>query len=173
MPSHSILNDKKWFALYTKPRHEFKARIQFNNLFIENYLPTLEVTKQWHDRKKKIMEPLFRGYIFVCVDEKERITALQQSSIVKTVGFGGKPVVIPEWQIENLKVVLAKNPDVFVTDKIEIGTNVVITDGPFSGVIGTVKEINNEKWLSVSLELLQRSVLVRLPHEYAVKYEMS
>jgi transcription antitermination factor NusG len=173
MPILPDMDDKKWFALYTKPRHEFKAKIQLDNLLIENYLPTLVQTRQWHDRKKKIIEPLFKGYIFICVDEKERITALQQSAIVKTVGFSGKPSVIPEWQIKNLKIVLAENPDIFVTDKIELGSNIVITDGPFSGVVGTVKEINNEKWLSVSVELLQRSVSVRIPTESVDKYEKS
>ena len=56
---------KKWFALYTRPRHEFKALEQIKELEVETYLPTITVIKQWSDRKKKITEPLFRSYIFI------------------------------------------------------------------------------------------------------------
>ena len=56
MNGTDIMNDpseKHWFALYTKPRHEFKAELQLKNISIDNYLPTYIVTKQWSDRKKK------------------------------------------------------------------------------------------------------------------------
>jgi len=55
--------DKFWFALYTKPRNEFKAEQQLIAAGITNYLPTVTLLKQWSDRKKKVTEPLLRGYI--------------------------------------------------------------------------------------------------------------
>ena len=42
--------DKNWFALYTKPRGEFKAAEQLNVNEINYYLPTLTTVKQWSDR---------------------------------------------------------------------------------------------------------------------------
>lgn len=160
---------KNWFALYTKPRHEFKAQMHLISSNIENYLPTITVTKKWSDRKKKVVEPIFRGYIFIYVNEKERLRSLQNPAIVRTVTFNGKPAVIPDWQIQNLKIMLAENPEVFVTDKIEIGTKVKITSGPFADVIGVVQELNNGTWLAVSIDLLQRSILVRLSKDSVVR----
>jgi len=162
-------NGKNWFALYTKPRHEFKAQLYLASSSIENYLPTITVTKKWSDRKKKVIEPIFRGYIFIYVDEKERLRSLQNPSIVRTVNFNGKPAVIPDWQIQNLKIMLAENPEVFITDRIELGTKVKITSGPFTDVVGVVQELNNGTWLAVSIELLQRSILVRLSKESVVR----
>jgi len=161
---------KHWLALYTKPRQEFKAAIQLESVSIEYYLPTFTVTKKWSDRKKKITEPLFRGYIFVHVDEKERLLAVSQKAIVKTVFFEGKPAVIPNWQIENLKKMLIDSPEVFVTDKIEVGTKIKIVDGPFKDVIGVVTSTQEDKWLSVSVELLRCSVMVRLTKESVIKF---
>lgn len=160
---------KHWFAFYTKPRQEFKAQQQFLSISVEHYLPTIETVKQWKDRKKKITEPLFPGYIFVYGNERERMKALQQSSIVRTVCFNGKPSVIPDYQIENIKILLAENPKILVTNKIKSGSSVKIIDGPFKGIIGKVNTINNEKWLIVSIDLLQRSVLVHLPIDSVVK----
>ena len=161
---------RHWFALYTKPRHEFKAGLQFDNLSIEYYLPTLTKIKQWSDRKKKVVEPLFRGYIFIYGCEKERILAVSQSTIVRNVSFNGKPAVIPNWQIDNLKKMLIDNPEVFVQNKIEIGSKVRIIDGPFKDVIGIVKSAQEEKWLAVSVDFLRCTVLVRLPKESVIKF---
>lgn len=168
--SIQALNEKYWLAFYTKPRQEFKTAELFQNLSIEYYLPTIITIRQWSDRKKKIRIPLFNGYVFAKVDEKERLLAVQQDSVVKIISFSGKPSYIPEWQIESLKKMLTETPDVFVTNGLEVGQQVKITEGPFSGIMGIIKEVNKEKWLAVSLELLNRTVSVRLPIESVIKF---
>jgi len=165
----SASHEKKWFALYTKPRQEFKAVIKLEASCIEFYLPTIKKVKRWRDRKKKIEEPILRGYIFIRGDEKERLIAMQNSSIVRTICFQGKPAVIPDWEMENLKNFLSQSSDVIVSDKIEIGTKVKIIEGPFIDVIGFVTGAQEDKWLAVSIELLKRSVMVRLPKESIIK----
>jgi transcriptional antiterminator RfaH len=169
MPMPDETKMRNWFALYTKPRHEFKAQAELQANAIDLYLPTIAKIKKWSDRKKKIIEPVFKGYIFIYTDEKERLLALQSKTIVRTVSFNGKPSIIPEWEIENLKKFLSENPEVFISDKIEIGTKVKIVSGPFADVIGVVKEYNKETWLAVSVDMIQRSILVRLPRESVLK----
>ncbi|MEW5843659.1 MAG: UpxY family transcription antiterminator [Bacteroidota bacterium] len=169
MSSEGNLIIKKWFALYTKPQQEFKAAFQLEGKEIEYYLPTITHFKQWSDRKKKIEEPLLRGYVFIHAIEKERLISLQQSSIVKTIGFNGKPSCIPDWEIDNLKKLLEKSSDVFVSHQIELGTKVKIIDGPFKDVVGTVCKRQEEKWFCVSIELLRQTVMVRLTEENIVQ----
>jgi transcription antitermination factor NusG len=161
---------RKWFALYTKPRHEFKAETQLNSVSVENYLPTFTAIKQWSDRKKKVISPLFSGYIFIHSNEKERILAIEQSTIVRTVCFNGKPSAIPDWQIESLRKMLTETHNVLISDKIESGMKVKIIDGPFKDVIGIVTAHQQESWLAVAVELLQRTVMVRLPKDSVIKY---
>jgi len=161
---------KRWFLLYTKPRHEFKAEQQLNNLNIENYLPTFTKMKQWSDRKKKITEPLFRGYIFIYGGESERLLSLQQPAIVRSIFFEGKPAIVPQWQIENLKNLLAGKPDVTITDAIEAGTRVKVVSGPFSGVIGIVNDATqSDRTLVITVDFIHRSVIVRLPIQSIIK----
>lgn len=160
---------KNWFALYTKPKHEFKAAEQLTDIGIEYYLPTVTKIKQWSDRKKKITEPLIHGYIFIKVSEKERIIALQQNAMVRCVTFNGRPASIPDWQIENLKIMLSTNEDVALSEIIQSGTKVKIISGPFEGVIGVVNETSAGKTLSISIDLLKRSVTATLPVESVIK----
>lgn len=170
MTNPKIHIEKHWFAIYTKPRHEYKAEEEIRNRSIEVYLPTIIVEKRWSDRKKKVEEPLFKSYLFVKVDECERINCLKIPSVIKTVCFNGKPSIIPDWQIESLRKILVEKPDLFVTNRIEVGQKVKIIEGPFRDVIGVVTEHKEgEKHLAVSIDLLKRSVLVRLPNDSIIK----
>ena len=60
-------DDLHWFAVYTKPRWEKKVSGILDDNGIENYCPLNKVVKQWSDRKKVILEPLFKSYVFVRV----------------------------------------------------------------------------------------------------------
>lgn len=167
--SENIVN-KNWYPLYTKPRHEFKAEQQLKSCGIEYYLPTVIRVKQWSDRKKKIKEPLFNGYIFIRGSEKERLIALEQFAIVRSIFFEGKPAIVPDWQIENLKIMMEKGYDVTVTEQLKIGSHVKIISGPFKDVEGIVYENSNqEKMLAITIDLLRRSVIVKIPRDSIIE----
>jgi len=156
-------NEKCWFALYTKPRSEFKAREQLALIEVEHYLPTFTSMKQWSDRKKKITEPLIRGYIFIHANEHERLTSVEQPSIVRCLFDGGHPASIPDWQIDNIKKLLTEESELIVYNGIVTGTKVKIKNGPFEGVIGIVTDNEKGKSISISIDLLNRSVITRVP----------
>ncbi|MEN8191452.1 MAG: UpxY family transcription antiterminator [Bacteroidota bacterium] len=161
---------KKWYALYTKPRHEFKALEQINAFDINTYLPTTTVIRQWSDRKKKITEPLFKSYIFINANEHERNLALTGDSVIKTIFFNGKPAVIPDWEIENLKLLLNNASKVTVYNGIIKGARVEIGSGPMIGLEGVVSKVSkDEQTLSVSIEMLNRTVIVTLPSSTVTK----
>lgn len=158
-------NQRHWFALYTKPRSEFKAAKQIEEALVEFYLPSITRLKQWSDRKKKVTEPLLRGYIFIFADEKERILSLSQPAIVRCVCDKGTPAKIPVWQIDNLRKMLQTDTEYIIKEGLVPGVKIKILDGPFKDVIGVYREEANEKTIAVSIELLNRSVLAHLPKE--------
>ncbi|OGU37911.1 MAG: hypothetical protein A2315_14480 [Ignavibacteria bacterium RIFOXYB2_FULL_35_12] len=160
---HADMAEKFWFALYTKPRNEFKAAKQLEAVDVEYYLPTIVKISQWSDRKKKINEPLLRGYIFIFSNEKERILSLEQQAIVRCICQRGRPARIPEWQIDNLKKMLQTNAEFHIKEGLIPGVKVKIKDGPFQGVIGIVQEAEVGKAIVVSIDLLNRSVIAHLP----------
>jgi transcription antitermination factor NusG len=162
-------NKKLWYALYVKPKHEFKAKDELNSLSIENYLPVITRIKQWSDRKKKINEPLLKGYIFIYGSEVERLSSVECSSVVKCLFDQGKPASIPEWQIDNLKNLLNSRGEFNVSNSLIKGNVVEIIDGPFKGVRGIIDKIESENYLAVSIELLNRTIIVRLPGDCIIR----
>ena len=65
---------------------------------------------------------------------------------------------------------LDENREVFVTDMIAEGTKVKIIDGPFSGVTGIVAQSDDHgKVFGVTIDLLRRTVLVKLSKESIIK----
>ena len=64
---------RKWRVLYVRPRWEKKVEDQLTERNIENFLPLREEIRQWTDRKKRVIVPLFPGYLFVHVNERERV----------------------------------------------------------------------------------------------------
>lgn len=152
-------NEKYWYALYTKPRHEFKAELQIKTLGVEVYVPSTVVIRQWSDRKKEVRVALLGSYIFVHADERERLKSLESFSVVRCICERGKPAVIPDNQIENLRNFIKNDRRYSVYDGIVKGTKIKIKDGPFQGVVGIVAEDSDGKSLAVTIELLNRSVL--------------
>lgn len=153
---------KKWFALHTKPRQEFKAEVGLISLDIEYYLPTVTVLKQWSDRKKKITEPLLKSYIFIKADEKERLKAVELNPVIRCLFYNGKPAAIPEFEMENLRNFISEKYEFKVVNSIVKGSKVRITEGPFAGVTGTVIDDPEGKYLAVSIGLLNRSVIAHI-----------
>lgn len=163
--AEKLILERAWFALYTKPRNEFKAAEQIQEANVNYYLPSITRLKQWSDRKKKVTEPLLRGYIFIFANEKERLISLEQKSIVRCVFDQGRPARIPEWQIDNLKKMLETKADLLIKEGLVKGIKVLIKEGPFAGIIGTVQETDNGNTIAVSIDLLNRSVIAHLPQE--------
>ena len=160
---------KHWFALYPKPRSEFIAEKQLQSIKVDNFLPVITKIRQWSDRKKKVTEPLFRGYIFIYSNEKERLLSLELTSIVRCICNDGKPDVIPEWQIDNVKTILKFETEVLVHNGLIPGKKVIIKSGPFKGMLGVVVNSERGKSVAVSIDLLNRSVVTKLPDESTVE----
>ena len=52
---------KNWYAVYTLPRWEKKIARLLEEKGYEVYCPLNRVQRQWSDRKKTVLEPLFKG----------------------------------------------------------------------------------------------------------------
>jgi len=158
---------KKWYAVYTKPRWEKKVVQLLDEKRIENYLPLQKILKQWSDRKKWVSEPLFRSYVFVCIDQEEYLSTLQTSGVVKFVSFEGKAVSIPPIQIEAIKTYVETGEDL-ITESVEmkVGDKVKVIRGPLKGLEGKLVSISAKKRVRVMIEGIQQSLHLRIPVSY-------
>src|SRR4029077_16112 len=98
--------NKKWFAVYTRPRWEKKVAEILTRKKVENYCPLNKVLRQWSDRKKIVHEPLFTSYVFVRVSESEIMSLKRINGVTNLVYWLGKPAIIRDSEIETIKMFL-------------------------------------------------------------------
>jgi len=87
---------KSWYAVHTRPRWEKKVAGQLAKKRLEYYCPLNKVQRQWSDRKKIILEPLFTSYVFVRLSETEHLPVLQTDGVLSFVYWLKKPAVIQD-----------------------------------------------------------------------------
>jgi transcriptional antiterminator RfaH len=158
------MTEKKWYALYTKPRWEKKVSQLLNERKIENYLPLQKMLKQWSDRKKWVQEPLFRSYIFVHISSDEYLPSLQTSGVVRFVTFEKKAVTIPPVQIEAIKTYVQTGEEMIqdIPD-VKTGDRVVVIRGSLKGLEGTLVQVSKKKRLRIMIDGIQQSLHIKVP----------
>ena len=128
---------RRWYALYTRPRAEKKAAATLQNRGIETYCPVQKVRKKWHDRYKIIDEPIFTSYLFVFLEEGQRTTALADPNVLHFVHYCGKPAVIRDTEIGEIKRFLGEYEGNAIQMVAE-NDHVKVTTGAFADKTGTV-----------------------------------
>jgi transcription antitermination factor NusG len=141
-----LANEKKWYVVYTKPRWEKKIALLLTDKEIEHYCPLNKVTKQWSDRKKIVVEPLFKGYIFVCPNKTDKWDIKKIPGILNYVHWLGKPALVKESEINTIKKFLHEFTDVAVSkQKLLQHEAVRIKQGLMMNYKGIVLEVNGNK----------------------------
>ncbi len=116
-----------WYAIYTRPRHEKSVLTALEEKGIAAFLPLTREMRQWKDRKKEVEIPLFSGYVFINIELKNKLYALETNGVVRLIGFGGKPAQIPDWQIEQLKRLVESQTTVVAENWLRTGDSVEVT----------------------------------------------
>jgi transcription antitermination factor NusG len=160
--------EKKWYAVYTKPRWEKKIDSVLIRKGIESWCPLQKTERQWSDRKKIIEDPLFKSYVFVHIDDTERAKVLMTDGILNFVHYLGKPAVIRDEEVDNIKKYLAeKDARILIISQegFREDTLIRVNYGVFMGNEGTVLRGGRKK-VYVKLESLGQVMVVEFPTEY-------
>jgi transcription antitermination factor NusG len=152
----------KWYVAYTFPKAEKKAQSKLAVIGIQSYLPMHQTLRNWSDRKKKLVVPLFPNYLFVHISDKKRHETFSVKEIVRYVSFEGKPATINDSIIDSLKNILKEDIDVTVESFFKAGDPVIITRGPFMGTEGIIVNRNGKSRLIIQIASLQCSVAINI-----------
>jgi transcription antitermination factor NusG len=154
--------EPRWYAAWTRSRHEKAVAEQLERKEIETFLPLYETIRQWRNGGHRVQLPLFPGYAFVRIALRDRIEVLKVPGVVQLVGFNGTPTPLGDDEIESLRRALVDGvrakPHPFLT----VGRRVRITAGPLAGQEGILVRRKGTLRVILSIDLIQRSVLVDL-----------
>ena len=164
-------NQEKWYAIYTRPRSEKKVHELLTQQGFHSYLPLTTTVRQWSDRKKKVKLPLISSYVFVKTTENKLNTTLPVHGVVRILKHLGKPAIIKDYEIENLKILLEDTESItFIKDvNLKKGDSVIVEKGVFKGLIAECVRLKGKHRIFVRIEAFVNFIEVNIPLSY-VKY---
>lgn len=131
------------------------------------FLPMTKKLRTWHDRKKYIDEPLFPSYIFVYLEDLQNYyEGIDADGSLHYVRIGKEIARVNEAVVKNIQLVTEQGESLEVSDgRFQYGQRLVITEGALTGLSCEVVQLNCKKMLLVRVDLLQRSILLKVPVE--------
>jgi len=163
---------KNWYVVHTYSGYEDKVKQSIEKKAEEKGLkdkitniliPTERVIERRGSKKKEIDKKFYPGYILVEMELNDETWHLVRKTPHVTGFVGGtKPVPLSEEEVSVIVQQLQKGP-VRVRTQYVTGDEVKIIDGPFSGFIGKVDEVDMDHGrLKVIVKIFGRETPVEL-----------
>ena len=146
-----------WYVVQTKPNREMQALSHLERQGFSVWMPKCSRLIKHARQTKKVLRPLFPGYVFVQFDP----TFTQWRAINNTVGviclvsFGSAPSILDVDFVNSLKTY--ENEQGIIEASVEglkVGASVEILDGPMTGIVGKLVRIDTTDRVTILLELL-------------------
>lgn len=154
--------DHGWCALYTRPRHEKAVAKALTAKGFVAFLPLYSAPRQWKDRTKVVMLPLFSCYVFVqrCFDRHLEIVST--AGVHGFVSCAGLPARIPQREIDCIRQVVERSIKIEPHPFLRCGDRVRVNAGPLEGIEGILVRKKNFSRLVLTVELLGKSAAVEV-----------
>jgi transcription antitermination factor NusG len=152
----------QWYALYTNARHEKVVAKQLEERRIETFLPLYRTWHRWKDRRKQVELALFPSYVFIRIEEQQKLPVLKVPGAVHVVSFNGKMAALPEREIEALRNALENEIYAEPCPYLRVGRRVRVVRGPMMGAEGILSRKKDKCRVVISVDVLMRSVAVEV-----------
>ena len=152
-----------WFCVRSQPKREHIAAAHLRMLEeVEVFCPRLRVKKATKRGLVTFIESLFPNYLFARFDSKLLLDKVKHSPSVSTiVHFGNRLPKVPEEVIAELRSGFPEDEILDCDRHVEEGDEVLIGEGPFSGMKATVLRVMTPyQRVEVLLEMLGRTTPV-------------
>ena len=155
---------RRWYACYTRARHEKTVDRQLRGRGIETYLPLLERERRWKDRTKRVAFPLFPSYVFARFTLRDIHEILRTPGVSTIVRVAGHPAPIPDQELANVRLFVdalqttGSEPD--FGPYVEEGKRVRVVAGPLRGVEGIVVERRGRHRVLVGVSAIRQGLEV-------------
>lgn len=156
----------RWFALFVKSRHEKAIASILQTRGVESFVPLYSAPRCWANRNSIVKLPLFPGYLFSRFHPSDKSNVLNAPGLFDIVRCGKELAPVPEHEISALQRVAASGLATEPWPGLVIGEEVQMQGGPLVGLIGRLLEMKSSTRLVLSVNLLNRSVLVEIERDW-------
>lgn len=157
-----------WYALYVKSRWEKKVYESLKDISLESFLPQIKTIRQWSDREKTILKPLFPSYVFVNINSSlEFHKALSVNGACAYIRFGKEYARVTKKEIEKIKILLGNFDAIeLAPNNLEIGEKRNISFGILSGYECEILNFKGKDKVVVRIESLKQNIVAEFNSSY-------
>lgn len=171
-----------WYALRVTYGREKKAYDYLVGKHVEAYYPTIKTVKEINGKRKTVEESRLPNIFFARGTEEEIKAFVYDNVNLPYLRFyyshfheGAQavkePLIVPDYQIEGLKIICASEADDIILvssgiNKFKAGQTVRIIDGGFKGVIGKVARYHGQQRVAVIIEGLLTIATAYIPNAF-------
>ena len=163
------MSDARWYVIHTYSGYENKVASNLEKM-VENRgmqdliydikVPTETVVELKDNKKREVERKIFPGYVFIkmVVTDDSWYVVRNTRGCTGFVGPASKPVPLTDKEVERFGVETRS-----IEVNYEVGDNVKIIDGPLSGFMGIVDELDTARnFVRVTISMFGRETPVEL-----------
>ena len=150
-----------WFVAQVKPGGFAKAKSNLERQGYQTFMPLIERTISHARAKKRVMRPLFPGYIFISFDRGKT----PWRKINNTFGVANlimeranTPACVPENLMRSLLAGCDSKGHFLAPDQFNPGDTVRVISGAFQGMLAEVRLASEGERVQLLLDIMGRSV---------------
>jgi transcription antitermination factor NusG len=153
--------ERRWLAMYTRPRQEKSLARQLQAMNIPHYLPLIPKSQLIGGRRVISQMPLFTSYIFLFCHDEERIAALDTKRILQARPAPRKAEMSQD--LRNIDRLIKSKLPLSVETRLLPGRRVRVKSGSLLGMEGAITARRGEERLFVAIHFLGQAVSVQIP----------
>ncbi len=125
-----------WYAIYTKPQCEESVSLMLRNSGIEVLSPRIRIKKYVRGRFEYVIEPLFKSYIFACIESDAHHHMIRYTRGVRYIVSKDHPVIVPQEIVDTIRDQMEDGVITPKPEHLSKGDRVVVREGPFARLYG-------------------------------------
>jgi transcription termination/antitermination factor NusG len=148
---------REWFAIHTYSGYENKvkshleariASMDMRNKIFRIIVPMEEEVEIRQGQRRTVQRKVFPGYVLVemIMSDEAWYVVRNTPGVTSFVGSGTRPVPLLEHEVSSILKQVTHEADKPKTKvSFSVGQSVRVIDGPFTGFIGSVSDINMDR----------------------------
>jgi transcriptional antiterminator RfaH len=168
-PDTETMHGLRWYLVQCKPNAAQIAVRNLENQGYSTFLPLQEITKRKGKIFQRQIHTLFPGYLFVQINPYQGPWRQINSTrgVTRLIRLGAEPSVVPNEIVETLmarcnKQGVLRQTSKTLSSQLHTGSRAQITQGPFSGFIATISDIDPNNRINILIEIMGQTTKVAI-----------
>lgn len=152
--------EAEWVVLHSRPRAEKKLQQSIEQLGHQVYLPLRKKEHRYGGRRRAFSSPLFPGYLFAMIPSAFVSKLKSNDHVANVLRVVAQAQLVQE--LSHIQRAVESGELIEVMPAIQAGTAVRIVGGPLKGVVGHVAATGDKSHVMITIEMIQKSVVVKV-----------